>query len=200
MTQLTPDVPAPYDFAGRLITIESDRLARQHGLDVERVRRILTRSASDTEGLPLAPAVEGQDNLAHGLLFLPSLDDALRHLPPEDALALFEREDLRRLADREAVADYLDYHLSFYTTDEMADLADAFADHLEDNRPHLEATGLPRTSFGMRWPGPFLRDLYPVKAFNGCETKKYVDGREIPLTFPLLYGRDPDTSVSRIRC
>ncbi|MDP9363544.1 MAG: hypothetical protein M3Q10_04830, partial [Chloroflexota bacterium] len=135
-----------------------------------------------------------------GLRLGPSLDDALRYLPPEDALALFEREDLRRLADRKAVADYLDYHLSFYTTEEMADLADAFADHLEDNRPHLEATGLPRTSFSMRWPGPFLRDLYPVKAFNGCETKYYVDGREIPLTFPLLYGRDPDTSVSRIRC
>ena len=199
MTQLTPDVPAPYNFVGQLISVESVRLARQHGLDVERVRRILTRSATDTEGLPLAPAVEGQDNLSHGLLFLPSLDDALRHLPPEDALALFEREDLRRLADREAVADYLDYHLSFYTTDEMADLADAFADHLEDNRPHLEATGLPRTSFGMRWPGPFLRDLYPVKASNGCEIKNYLDGREIPLTFPLLYGRDPDSSVSRIR-
>lgn len=193
------DVPAPYDFAGGVIRVETDKLARRYGLETERVCRILTRTATDSHGRPLPPAVAGQDNLSDGLLFRPSLDDALRYLPPEDALALFEREDLRRLDDRESVTSYLDDHLGFFTTEELGDLADAFADHLEDNRRHLASTGLPRTAFGLRWPGPYLRDLYPVKTFYGCQTTYYVDGQEIPLTYPLLYGRDPTTSVTRVR-
>lgn len=191
--------PALDDFAGRFIQVEAEKLARRHGLETERVCRILTRTATDANGRPLPRAVPGQDNLSDGLLFRPSLDDALHYLPPEDALALFEREDLRRLDDRESVASYLDCHLAFVTTEELADLADAFADHLEENREQLAAMGLPRTSFGLRWPGPFLRDLYPVKAPHRSRTTYYIDGLEIPLTYPLLYGRDPTTSVTRVR-
>ncbi len=187
------------DFAVRVIRHEAEKLARRHGLETERVCRILTRTATDANGRPLPRAVLGQDNLSDGLLFRPSLDDALHYLPPEDALALFEREDLRRLDERESVASYVNYHLAFVTTEELADLADDFADHLEENREQLAAMGLPRTSFGLRWPGPFLRDLYPVKAPHRSRTTYYIDGLEIPITYPLLYGRDPTTSVTRVR-
>jgi len=103
------------DFAVRVIRHEAEKLGRRHGLETERVCRILMRTATDANGRPLAAAVAGQDNLSDGLLFRPSLDDALRYLPPEDALALFEREDLRRSDDRESVTSYLDYHLAFFT-------------------------------------------------------------------------------------
>jgi len=181
-----------------VLECEAAELATRHGIDPTRVHRIFERIVQDYGGQSFPDEV-GRQVWQDGLYFGPSLDVALRYLPPANALALFEREDLRRLDERENVAYYLDDHVSFYTTEERADLADAFAKHLEDNRQDLASTGLPRYEFGMRWPGPFLRDLYPVKAFHSSRTAYYVGGREVPLTYPILYRQDSTTPVIGIR-
>ncbi len=49
----------PFDFAGQVIRIEAEKLARRHGLDIERVRRIMARTATDAYCQPLAPAARG---------------------------------------------------------------------------------------------------------------------------------------------
>lgn len=200
MVRRTSHVPAPHDFTAQAFRIESERLAHKHGLDAGRVRRILQRIAAGDPDWPVRAGTLGADHLFASTVLQPSLDEALRYLPPEDVLALFEQEDLRRLADREQVTYYLQFgDVDFYTRDERADLADACADHLEENRPQLISMGLPSTCFGVCWPGHWLRVLYPVKTPASSDVTCYLDGREIPLTYPLLYRRDPRTSVVRLR-
>ena len=86
MAKPTLTAATPFDFAGQVIRIEAEGLARRAGLDFDRVHRIMRRTATDALGRPLAPPAPGRDNLLDGLCFHPSLDEALAYLPPEDAL------------------------------------------------------------------------------------------------------------------
>ena len=172
MDQHTPRTPAPSDFAGQVIRIEAEALARRHGLNPDRVRRVLVRTATDADGRPLPAASAERDNLANGLRFSPTLDEALAYLPPEEALSAFERIEPAALARRSALIDYLaDRATPDYTLDELAGLLDAFARHLERNRDALLRTGYPRTRFGpsawLDWRLTLLSpSKLPVSAFD----------------------------------
>ncbi len=157
--------PAPYDFAGQVIKIEAEKLARRHGLDAERVHRIMRRSATDASGQPLPPPAPGRDNLFDGLRFQPSLDEALAYLSPEMALSVFERTDLNRLSRRCRLLEYLaDPSNPYYTLGELADLLNAFRGHLERNRNALIQTGYPDTGFTLSpWLEWHLALLSPTK-------------------------------------
>ena len=67
MTRLDPHEPEAYDAARAIIGIEADKLARAHALDVERVRKILERTAVDYYGDPLPQPGRGIETLANGL-------------------------------------------------------------------------------------------------------------------------------------
>lgn len=172
MVDPTLTAEPPFDFAGRVIWMEAEGLARRHGLDFDRVLRIMRRTATDALGRPLAPPAPGRDNLLDGLRFHPSLDEALAYLPPEDALSVFERTDSGALSRRCRLLDFLaDPTTPAYTLGELADLLDALGRHLERNRDPLLRTGYPQTSFA---PSPWLEwhlvllspTKLPVSAFG----------------------------------
>src|SRR5215208_1088237 len=126
MTRNGFESPAPYDFAGQLIAHEADAFARRWGLDVERVRRILARTATDYDGQPLPEASPVRDNLDNGLRFDPSLSEALGYLDPNDALALFEQTDPVVVARRARLVAYLgDPSSPSFATAGLADALEA---------------------------------------------------------------------------
>jgi len=93
------------------------------------------------------------------------LEKAFDYLSPDDALDLFEKEDLTRLATRVMLVEYLnDNTIPFYTLDKLADLTKEFIDHLHENKDHLLKTGFPETTFEKSpWLDKHLNKLYFIK-------------------------------------
>lgn len=155
----------PYDAARAVMLIEADALARKHGLDVERVRRVMVRTSVDAYGRAIPPPAPGRDTLEHGLRFDPSLNEALAFLPPEDALTVLERVDPAVLTRRCGLVEYLaDPGTPSVTLAELVVLLETYAAHLERNRDALLGTGYPATSFGASpWLDWRLGLLSPTK-------------------------------------
>jgi len=149
-----------------IINIEADALARFNGIkDNERVRRIFERIVTDCI-LPHIPDGEDEVSVVEGTLRAPTaLDEALRYLPSEEALAEFESCGPLVLSQRSYLVDFLnDAATLFYTLKELADVAEEFVSHLEGNRELLVKIGLPVTSFERsKWFDHYLNGLYPVK-------------------------------------
>jgi hypothetical protein len=133
----------------KAIAIEADALARRHHIkSKQRVRAIMERTAVDCDGRSLAEFAGEGDPLENGLMFSPSLDEALMYLPPENALTEFECIDLPILLRRTQLIDYFaDPATPFYTIEEFAQLMTEYGRHLEANRESLVRTGFPKTSF-----------------------------------------------------
>jgi len=154
------------DLVQGIINIEADALTRFHGIkDNERVRRIFERIVTDCI-LPDIPDGEDEVSVVEGTLRAPTaLDEALRYLPSEEALAVFESCGPPVLSQRSYLVDFLnDAATPFYTLKELADVAEEFVSHLEGNRELLVKIGLPVTSFERsKWFDHYLNRLYPVK-------------------------------------
>lgn len=172
----------PYDAARSVVRIEADALARKHKLDPERVHRVMACTAVDAYGRPLPPPLPGRDTLEHGLLFVPSLDEALAFLAPEVALTVLERTDPATLARRCRLVGYLaDPATPSVTLDELVVLLEAYAGHLERNHDALLTTGYPATSFAASpWLDWRLGLLSP--------TKVPVSAFELPTDIPVGYS------------
>lgn len=120
---------------------EANALARRRGLDADRVRAVFYRLREVGWLAPRFP-------------WNTALDEAFEFLPPSDALALFESEDLGELARRVALVEYLAHEFTpLYTLGALAGLTRDFTSHLERNREHLLLTGHPKTNFAA---SPFL--------------------------------------------
>ena len=149
------------------------RLVKQ---DPERLRAVLDRlgDAATVHSDPLRSALAHQ-GLPIGRY---ALLDAFRHLM-ETALGLFEQEDVLDLFGRWALVPYLLTDPAFLTIDELAEVIEEFADHLEANRSSLMSMGVPETSLGASWPGMMLGYLYPTKSIFREDSLPVVDGGEI---------------------
>ncbi|HUU29574.1 MAG TPA: hypothetical protein VM123_17360 [archaeon] len=149
-----------------IIAIEADALARGYGIkNNKRVRAIMERTAVDYYGRPLPNDADARDPLENGLRFIPSFEEALSYLPPEEALAAFESIDPLLLSRRTYLIEYFaDPSTPFYTLKELANLCEKFRTHLEYNREFLIQTGFPKTSFEeSKWLDYYLSYLYFVK-------------------------------------
>ena len=141
------------------------------GLDKERATRVLARTVCDAHGRPLKkwPKVERSANSTVLLLppvwFFPSISEALQYLPPDEALALFERDELERLRARQLYTSYLGSRdAPLYTIKQCASTINKLVRHLKDNRRYLLDTGYPRTVF--KYSALLTRnmvELYPVR-------------------------------------
>ncbi len=171
-------VNSPYDAAQEVLKIEADKLAKACGVDPWRVRHILNRTACDYAGNPLPTAAPGIDTLDRGLVFSPSLYDALGYLPPEMALHLFETENLDLLAKRIAVTRYLaDDDTPLYCLEQLAAIIGRFVSYLERNPEHIVRTGYPRTlCHGSQWLNRRLSKLYCTKLPFETEVVKQPSG------------------------
>jgi hypothetical protein len=93
--------------------------------------------------------------------FRPSLEQALRVLPPRDAARLFETADLPRLADHADLCDYLGHYAeSFHTAQEVASLLRDFLAYLSQTEESLLCTGHPSLRFHNQWLYLSLAKLY----------------------------------------
>ena len=139
-------------------------LSERHGLDAGCVTGILQRTARDHNGNRLVGRLDAQVPPS-SVPFAPSLSEALHYLPAEQALRLFEQEDLDQLAERQQLTAFLvDRDTPLYTLAELAELTADFIAHLERNSEPLLATGRPRTRFfRSRGLDLQLTNLYPVK-------------------------------------
>lgn len=163
MTQQA-DKGKDYDPLREVVRIEAEALARGTGLDPDRVRSVLERTARDWQGRRL-PDKGGFDDLERGVMFWPSLEAACYYMRPDEALWLFERADLRRLEERVVFVDYLaDPGTPLYSLDELAWLTKSLISYFERNREHLVRTGYPKTTFERSsWLRAHLAKLYFVK-------------------------------------
>ena len=184
-------------------------LAESHGLDRARVLKVLERTVRRPAGRPSPHAAGVAEGDGSRLDFVPSLEEALGFLDPASALELFESEDTDQLAQREAAFRYITRDTTpLYTTNELAELLDAFIAHLERNRGPLLRTGHPRTDFSRSWwLNWHLTTLYYTKVPVGVRMvrnqagdfeRSYVwgEGLDIGEGFPASGGRTHEDEPS----
>lgn len=130
---------------------DAKRIAEKFGIDQDRVVRVLKKS-----GL-FGPSYDVPEATARSLPWLvepPSLEELCRCIPAQDALSAFEGAKpwlVRRR--RELLMMFVpSYPYPFYTLSELAELIDAFADHLVDECEGIVANG--------HAPNPFARSSW----------------------------------------
>jgi hypothetical protein len=143
---------------------EAVDLAQEHGLEPERVFRVMEKLAVAWHEW-LRPSEEDESFLGSRLWCPPCFEDALRHLPAKAALELFEVGSPLTLARRALTISHLsDPDAPFHTLDELADLLDAYVQHRQRSRDLLVTTGYPERSFARcLWLDACLAPLYPTK-------------------------------------
>ncbi len=144
---------------------QAHELARRYKVDEHRLRRILERMSCDSALESATESEQYDEMLRCGALLRPHLKPALESLPTEDALTLFEAEDLTQLTNRVLGTEYL-RGMSDYlrTLHELERLIESFPSYLERNRTHLLTTGYPETSFEpSQWLQTWLGNLYYTK-------------------------------------
>ncbi len=143
---------------------QARELASRYKLDVKRVRRLLERlSYILVFGGTLSRSIE--ETQRSGVLLHDHVETALEILPGEDALALFESEDLGGLAEHVTCTQYLGaMGDNLRTLNELEGLIASFLSYLERNREHMVRTGFPETSFERsQWFETALAKLYYTK-------------------------------------
>jgi hypothetical protein len=160
----------------------AEYLAQEHGLDAERLRRLLERLAAAASGPPLQSETAGEHSQRGGLGFvdavnevlrrssgdhgfLPCFSEAMQHLPAEQATTLFESTAPLALWQRSTLLRcFLDPSFPFYALDELADLIEEYVRYRERSRDLLMETGYPNQSFARSaWLDGLLTPVYPVK-------------------------------------
>jgi hypothetical protein len=125
---------------------EGGRLARAYRINPRRTRAALERIVNCFAPELMADPVVLE--FAFERFPFSLLAEALNCLPPETAFGLIEDEDLRILAKRVSVAEYLAApDVPFYTLSELAEQTDLFIDFLEQQRPQLLKSGRPSVGF-----------------------------------------------------
>ncbi len=136
-----------YDRALAHIEQEAQEVAAKFALDQTRIQRILERSSYHRLADPLDTSFIGtEDADKHGVWIRPKLADALESLPADEALTLYEAEDLSDLSHRVLATEGLDSG-RLCTLEELEDLLDRFLSYLVRNQDHATSTGFPKTSF-----------------------------------------------------
>ena len=160
--------------ASRLFHSVALELADKYaGLDEERTASVLARTVRDIHGRPLTkwPKVKRPADSRFQPLpqvwFSPDIGEALLYLPQEDALTLFEKEDLAVLRARQLYTSYLGSRdAALFTDKQCAAEIDRLLKHQEreGEREHLVSTGYPRTVFERSaLLGSQMVELYPTK-------------------------------------
>lgn len=160
--------------ASRLFHSVALELADKYaGLDEERTASVLARTACDIHGRPFTKWPKAKKATGSKVLtmppiwFFPTISEALRYLSPEEALALFEQDDLERLGMRQAYTSYLSSgDAPLYTIKQCATEIDRLLKHQqrEGEREHLVRTGYPKTVFERSaLLGSQMVELYPIK-------------------------------------
>jgi hypothetical protein len=117
-------------------------VTRVYGLEAARVHDIIRRTAT-VVGLS------------------PDLREACEFMPPDEAIALFEESDLKKLAELEVFVRYLNAPCAaFCSLSELPTILESFAAYLEDSREHILSGGFSPRTFRPEWPDLMLGNLY----------------------------------------
>lgn len=131
---------------------ESKRIAKKYNLDEKRVRKILRRLYDLKWVNP-------------DYLLVNEFEEAINYMSPTEALELFEKEDLARLAARSLTIKYLkNKQTPLYTLAELKELTEELILLFKKNRQHLEITGFPKMKYIKSfWLDIHLNSLYYTK-------------------------------------
>lgn len=161
-----------------LLTADPADVACLGWQEPDRLRAVLERiaqsSTAHTDSVLAGPAHRVVPSGRYALL------DALARLGFEESLRLFEQADLLDLFGRWRLMHYLFTDPSFLTLDELADVLEEFARHLEANRASLVTRGVPRTTLGASYPGMLLSYLYPTKSIYREDSPPMANGVKRP--------------------
>ena len=158
--------------ARRFIHTVALELADEYaGLDIERVVNVLARTLSDFHGRPLTkwPKVKRSADSKLKLLphvwFFPDIGEALQYLSQEDALTLFEIDDLDRLRAWQIYTTFMSSREApLYTVRQCATQIKGLLKHQQKDKQFMIETGYPLTLFkGNSLIASPMVELYPVR-------------------------------------
>ena len=144
------------------IVTQIEFLDTRHELTGDQLRRALALFQRTSEDERWQELGEYTPEPGHRL----PLDDALRHLSIEEALAFLEQADLFDVAQRETLVSYVlaEPETPFYTLDELAVTTDKAVRYHERNRKYLLQYGHSLSDFGRcRFLWRLLSRLYYVR-------------------------------------
>jgi hypothetical protein len=153
---------SPVDPVDQVFQDWATAIAKRWVANPDRVRLALTR-LNDTFGA--VPPTDPTRPVGPWEFPFSLLDDALFALSPDQALELFESENLLRLSRRVAAVDYLsDEEIPLFSLQELGDHIAAFLTVLKGDRAHLVKTGLPSARFRRcPWLDRLLGRLYGTR-------------------------------------
>lgn len=161
----------------KLLRKKAVTIARQHNIaDVERVSSILEKYIIHMSGRVGALEFH-EDFFSENLSFVPSLEEALRFLPAEKALELFENSNLEELDAKVISAEYwFSGQTLFYTRRELEHLIKKFMSYLIENKASILNTGRPNTKFDdSLYFHNKLANLYPLINAPSRKDKQFID-------------------------
>ncbi|MGB7061154.1 MAG: hypothetical protein WBF13_02225 [Candidatus Zixiibacteriota bacterium] len=149
-----------------VIEMEAKRLAADANIaDVGRVISVLRKTAVTPDGSRFLPNKRDIDVPESGLVFFPSLKEALWYLPPDEAMSLFESSDLDQLAFKSQTVEYWKRGSTpFYLRQELVEMIEGFIRNLYRDKLSLLSIGYPSRDFRPSyWLVALLSRLYPIK-------------------------------------
>jgi hypothetical protein len=175
---------ATRDPADKVIRIEAADIAKRHKLkDRQRVAEIVRKTAIDANGIRFDVKRNRKNLLEHVTSFSPRLDEALRFMPADKAMDLFEQSDLNSLGVKAKVLGFwVVDDTPFYTLSELRDHIDALVRHLRNNKRSLLSIGYPSTGF--RRSELLFQDLsrlYPIKVPGSIQGRRFLDQMDAEL-------------------
>jgi len=153
-----------------------DDLAKHFDYDPVRIRSILERVTFKSDS---------------GTFDWPNFTLANVYLPTDQAVQIFEREDLSLLATGERLADYwLDRMTPCYSLDKLQSITEEFVGYLESNRDLLVKTGRPENEFlPSAWFDCHLGRLYYDRRASGSEEQILTAGLTAEESARIVDGR-----------
>ena len=127
-------------------------LTAYYGLEEAVLRPILERTA-EPRRVP--------DSIQVVVVYKPSLRAALAHLRPDQALPLFEADNLSNLAWSESFTRYLHTPIPLYTLRQLTDAVGLFVEHLDENRGNILGVPLDAPFAPSPWLSQYTRLIYP---------------------------------------
>ncbi len=146
----------------------------------------------DKENLPEGAKFRKTYTFIH---FWPSIEEALRYFPLEQALEILEEKG--RMGIIEGEANLYDLKVrSWFSLDELEQITKNFIAYQEENKESLIATGRPITVFkDPWWELQFLESLYYTKWPSGY---KEIKGKDENLIYEYTWVKD--TSEGKLDC
>ncbi|OGF63610.1 MAG: hypothetical protein A2Y62_18820 [Candidatus Fischerbacteria bacterium RBG_13_37_8] len=147
----------------KIVLQKAKEIAKRYHIDDEkRILAIMENTVIRALDINLP---KDDSNSHHIVTCIPSLEDALKYMPPDQAMQLFDIHNLDKLRKIIFLWEILTFFKTpFYTHKELAEIIKKFISYLENNENSLISIGYPETYFNdSPWLHDILSLMFPVK-------------------------------------